>query len=499
MKFLLDLSDRLRFIYDPKEINKIITKTSRKYFKSDRCYYGEIDGDKMVVRMDSIEEGFKSEVGEYDWVLYPSYRALVDRGKPIVVDNVYLNGPVEKGLKEVFTKQKIIFYIMVPVIKKGKTLGLFIISQAKPREWTESEINLAKDIAGNLSLIDSKYSETTEIASCNKNLNKFWDKVEFYNMDGTPRSRKDIGILRALKGEKFMGEGMVKYKKTGKTMYREFRASPIRNDKKEILGAVVISMDIAQRIKAREALIESERISRQLWKELKKTDELRLNFLSSLSHELRNPLAAIKMGLEVMEKIEDEKEEVEIRGMLKRQTEQLTRLVNDLLDITRITQNKFKLKTQDLDLSQLLRQVIRDNSLSFSTKSIEIKKNISRDRLLVKGDPIRLRQVVENILHNALKFTPRNGKVYIKLKKRKKDKTVVISIKDNGAGMSQELIKNIFKPYVQAKNKLGKSSAGLGIGLPIVKDIVDRHKGHIEVKSQGEGKGTEFIIYLPSI
>lgn len=439
MKFLLDLSDRLRFIYDPKEINKIITKTSRKYFKSDRCYYGEIDGDKMVVRMDSIEEGFKSEVGEYDWVLYPSYRALVDRGKPIVVDNVYLNGPVEKGLKEVFTKQKIIFYIMVPVIKKGKTLGLFIISQAKPREWTESEINLAKDIAGNLSLIDSKYSETTEIASCNKNLNKFWDKVEFYNMDGTPRSRKDIGILRALKGEKFMGEGMVKYKKTGKTMYREFRASPIRNDKKEILGAVVISMDIAQRIKAREALIESERISRQLWKELKKTDELRLNFLSSLSHELRNPLAAIKMGLEVMEKIEDEKEEV------------------------------------------------------------EIKKNISRDRLLVKGDPIRLRQVVENILHNALKFTPRNGKVYIKLKKRKKDKTVVISIKDNGAGMSQELIKNIFKPYVQAKNKLGKSSAGLGIGLPIVKDIVDRHKGHIEVKSQGEGKGTEFIIYLPSI
>lgn len=230
--------------------------------------------------------------------------------------------------------------------------------------------------------------------------------------------------------------------------------------------------------------------------ELKKADRNKDEFISVLSHELRNPLATIVAGMSLIRFSDSNEVTRSTTEILDRQIKQLTRLVDDLLDLTRINNNKIILKKENVSLNTLLGNTIDDLMPLFREKNIDVAFEAS-DFISIVIDPIRIKQIVENLLYNALNYTDSYGKVTVRIKMNSKE--AVISVKDTGIGLSPELIPRIFDPFVQADQTLARPYSGLGLGLAIVKNITELHGGGVCVYSDGLGKGSEFFIHLPVV
>ncbi len=220
-----------------------------------------------------------------------------------------------------------------------------------------------------------------------------------------------------------------------------------------------------------------------------------LQVLSNLSHELRNPIATIASGLELLEFAAEKEKFEKTRNILIRQVEQLDHLVEDLLDLSRISNDKIRLKKESFHLNQLVNWTVEDHSIRYKEKGISLQMVEKKEDIYINGDPQRLRQVIENLLHNAFKFTNRGGSVALSVDRQENE--VMISIKDTGIGIPANMIPLLFDPFVQAEAAPEQNSSGLGLGLSISKEIIELHGGRIEAHSEGPGKGSEFVIRLP--
>ncbi len=249
---------------------------------------------------------------------------------------------------------------------------------------------------------------------------------------------------------------------------------------------------------AEKALQQSEQRALALVEDLKKIDYQKNQFLNSLSHELRNPLASMMMSLSLI-KLADPASAQVVRAMeiFERQTIQLSRLVDDLMEVTRITQNKIKLKIELVELNNLVLTTVKDYKQMFVEKGVSLKVKNNSQPLYVLADSTRLIQIIENLLYNALKFTNVGGEVQVMVSKDEGQGEAVLKVNDNGIGIKQELLEDLFLPFVQADISLDHSSGGIGLGLAIVKGMVDLHGGKVSAKSDGLGKGAQFIIQLP--
>lgn len=259
---------------------------------------------------------------------------------------------------------------------------------------------------------------------------------------------------------------------------------------------------VLQNLTARKAAIEQLRQSEEralaLVGKLQRADENKNRFLSTLSHELRNPLAAISMGLSLLERAAPGSDQCQkARDVLNRQTAQLAHLIDDLLDVTRVTANKIKLKKTHVELTEIVKRALADYQATFDEKGILIQTEFPQQPLCLDADPVRLTQVIGNLLHNALKFTEQGGKVLISVAEDDNQSTAVIRIKDTGVGIEPELLSELFQPFIQADNSLSRTQGGLGLGLSIVRGMVELHGGQVEAISEGKGKGAQFIIRLP--
>lgn len=243
---------------------------------------------------------------------------------------------------------------------------------------------------------------------------------------------------------------------------------------------------------------ESEERALALVAELQEADNNKTRFISILSHELRNPLAAIALSLSLIEQTDfDPVRSRRAWEIISRQTQQLTRMVDDLLDVTRINENKITLKMEPVELTGLVRRTLDDLQASFQQKGVTLHGEQPEQPIHLVADPVRLTQVLENLLHNSLKFTHTGDEVKVQVCLRRNRSTVQIRVRDTGTGIEAELLNRLFEPFTQADRSLARSQGGLGLGLAIARGIVERHKGRIEVNSAGKGKGTEFIITLP--
>ena len=246
-----------------------------------------------------------------------------------------------------------------------------------------------------------------------------------------------------------------------------------------------------ERIRALEALHKSK-------EKLRKENENKNNFISMISHELRNPLAVITAGISLLQQTDDKLQAERVMGMMKRQGDQLCKLVDDLLDMTRIAQNRFQLDKKNIDLRVLAINATGDMAAAFEKKGICFTVKIEKKSIPIYADPVRITQSIGNLLHNASKFTPQGGTVLFSL--RREGDEAVIEVRDNGIGVEQELLSHLFKPFTQVDNSsYNQSSGSLGLGLSIVKGIVDMHKGSVIANSEGLGKGTLFTVQLPII
>ena len=252
------------------------------------------------------------------------------------------------------------------------------------------------------------------------------------------------------------------------------------------------------RSRAEEALRDAERRLREANAELLEADRRKTQFLGVLSHELRNPLAPIKSGLHVLDHAAPGGDQARrAQAVITRQVDQLTRLVDDLLDVTRITRDKVQLQRQRLELNDVARRTIEDHRGLFEKAAISIELEPASAPVLVDADWNRLAQVIGNLLQNAAKFTPPGGRVTVALSNDEQAGRAILRVSDTGVGMSGEMLERAFQPFVQADATLDRSKGGLGLGLALVKGLVELHGGGVAARSAGPGLGSEFVIWLP--
>jgi PAS domain S-box-containing protein len=221
-------------------------------------------------------------------------------------------------------------------------------------------------------------------------------------------------------------------------------------------------------------------------------------FLAILSHELRNPLTPIANGLYILERAAPDGEQAKrAREVIERQVHHMTRLIDDLLDVTRITRGKIRLHQEPVELNGLLRRSSEDHREHFRRAGIELEVQLLREPLVVHGDATRIAQVVGNVLQNAAKFTPSGGRVVLSLGQENPNEATIV-VQDTGAGMTEETLSRVFEPFVQAEHTIDRSGGGLGLGLALARGIVNLHGGSIEARSEGPGLGSAFLVRLPA-
>jgi signal transduction histidine kinase/ActR/RegA family two-component response regulator len=227
-------------------------------------------------------------------------------------------------------------------------------------------------------------------------------------------------------------------------------------------------------------------------------DRRRNEFLGVLSHELRNTLGPLRNGLYILEHAEEGTEQTRrARAVLSRQLDQLSRLVDDLLDVTRISRNKLSLRKQRLDLNEFLWCTLDDFRSAYDEAGVRLEFVAAPSAVWVHADAQRLAQIIGNLLHNAVKFTAAGGLVRVQVSADPNQTSASIHVMDSGLGFTPETASRIFEPFEQAVVSVGSTRGGLGLGLALVKGLTERHGGTVEVRSEGLGRGAEFVVRLP--
>ena len=235
---------------------------------------------------------------------------------------------------------------------------------------------------------------------------------------------------------------------------------------------------------------------RQLAADLSEANRRKTEFLAVLAHELRNPLAPIRNGLQILKLIADAPPSmVKAREMMDRQLTHLVSLVDDLLDVARITQGKFELKIQTLELGPVVTAAVESSAPWMEIGQHELTVQLPDEPLLLEADPTRLTQVFCNLLNNAAKFTPPGGRVSLRV--RRDGGHAVIVVQDSGIGLSGDSINSVFDMFSQVAGRRDDTRAGLGIGLSLVRSLIELHGGAVSVDSPGEGQGSVFEVRLP--
>ncbi len=227
-------------------------------------------------------------------------------------------------------------------------------------------------------------------------------------------------------------------------------------------------------------------------------DQHKNEFLAVLSHELRNPLAPIRNSLFLLDRAAPDSEQARrAREIIGRQVDQMSRLVDDLLDVTRISHRKIQLQRAPLDLNDVVRSTVEDHRSLLDGKGIALETSLAPEELPIEGDRARLAQIVGNLLHNAAKYTPAGQLVRVETKAIPARSRVGIRIVDTGVGIEPTVLARLFEPFMQAGATLDRSQGGLGLGLALVKGLVELHGGEVCAHSDGFGKGAELIVELP--
>lgn len=292
-------------------------------------------------------------------------------------------------------------------------------------------------------------------------------------------------------GETIQHYETVRVRKDGTCVPVWLSISPVKNAQGAIIGGSIIARDITERKQAEQSL-------RDFTQQLETADKRKDEFLAMLAHELRNPLTPIlNASVLLSRKLGQQPELRSHLAMLDRQAHQLTRLVDDLLDISRISRGRITLEHRPLEFGEVVAQAIESvEPLMFEKRHrfIVIK---AESQLYVRGDRTRLVQSVGNLLHNAVKYTDTGGNITLAV--LESSTHITLEVHDSGAGISPELMPHVFDLFVQSERTLDRSQGGLGIGLSVVKSLIGLHGGSVEARSAGLGQGATFTIHLPRI
>jgi len=270
-----------------------------------------------------------------------------------------------------------------------------------------------------------------------------------------------------------------------------YKVITLKNDRGETEAFATVSQDVTERRRLADDL-------RKLAGDLSEADRRKDEFLATLAHELRNPLAPLRNMLEILKRVGREGEPArQAIDTMDRQLGQMVRLVDDLLDLERITHNRLELRNARIELAPVIHQAVQTARTLAESSGHEMQVIVPAEPIYLHADAVRLTQVFGNLLNNACKYTEPGGK--IRLTAERQGGEAVVSVRDTGTGIPPDKLDSIFDMFAQVDRPLERSRGGLGIGLTLVKQLVHMHGGSIEARSPGEGKGSEFIVRLPTI
>jgi PAS domain S-box-containing protein len=307
-----------------------------------------------------------------------------------------------------------------------------------------------------------------------------------WHPDGREFASADFPLVRALRGDVVTGAEVRFRRADGRTAVVRANAAPIRDENGAIVAAVTAYYDISEQKQLEQIMLAARA-------EAETANRTKDEFLAMLGHELRNPLAPILTALHLMQLrgVGAEKE----RTIIDRQVKHLARLVDDLLDVSRITSGKIALKKERVELGAVVARAIEMASPLLEKRGIDLVLSLPAVGLPVEADPARLAQVVCNLFTNAAKYSEQRGNVWVT--GRQEADQVVLTVRDSGIGIAPEMLPRIFDWFVQERQALDRSQGGLGLGLAIVRSLVALHGGTVSVASGGKAQGSEFTVRLP--
>jgi PAS domain S-box-containing protein len=315
--------------------------------------------------------------------------------------------------------------------------------------------------------------------------------VVFNIVNEETRETVENPALRALREGRIVGlaNHTVLLSKKGVEWPIDDSAAPIRAKSGKVRGAILVFREIRERKRQEDELREQALA-------LAEADRQKDEFLATLAHELRNPLSPISNAVQLWPLVEDNREELtKLRGIVERQVQQMTRLVDDLLDLSRISRGQIQIRRQQVDLAAVIDAAVESVQPIVDERGHRLLVDLPAEPIRVDVDVARLTQVFGNILNNAAKYSDNSGTIQVTV--RRDQQSAIVSIRDNGPGIPAHMLDEIFEMFRQVDRTLERSHGGLGIGLTLVKRIVAAHGGVVVAKSDGPGQGSEFVVSLP--
>ncbi|MGE3547544.1 MAG: ATP-binding protein, partial [Kofleriaceae bacterium] len=527
--FSLELSDALRPLADPREVQQQAARLLRRQLDTDWAYYAELDPETSVaiIDRDQARDGVPSLIGRHALEQFPGIVAALRAGDQLAIEDLMTSAMATEEGRRRYRTIGVRAVAAVPVMKNGIAISAIVAIDRKPRVWTEAQLALIEATAERTwAAVERARAEATlrqteqrlQLALDASNMGTFvWHIAEnrkepdarmaqlfgfapgaspqvlaaaihpddrararaaldrAIDRNGTGTLREDIRVMRPDGSEHWLAI-------TAQTVFEGDARDPVR--------LVGIASDVTERK-------HTEAILREREERLRDSDRRKDEFLAVLSHELRNPLAPVRTGLEIIRLAGNSPAAVEqLRAMMERQLGHMVRLIDDLLDVSRITSGKIRLQRQTVELSTLLSTAIESARAAIAEKQLALSVDMPAARIVLEVDPTRFIQVVSNVLHNAIKFTEPSGNIAIRAEAT--DDEVVLAVTDSGVGITPSMLPRVFDLFSQDDHSvMQRSNSGLGIGLALARRLVELHGGSIEARSDGHGHGATFEIRVP--
>jgi PAS domain S-box-containing protein len=373
------------------------------------------------------------------------------------------------------------------------------------RTRSEAQARLAAIIESSDDAIVSKTLEGI-ITSWNKGAERIfgWTAAEVIGKSITiiipaDRQNEEPEILRRIgAGERVDHFETIRQTKTGELIDVSVTISPVRNEHGKIIGVSKVARDITLQKRYQRDLLEAKTAADEAREAAEKANKAKDHFLSVLSHELRTPLTPVLAAVSLLERDASVPPEIaEQISMIRRNVETEARLVDDLLDLTRIARGKIRLHYEIVDAHAVLRDAVAMFHAEIEEKGLTVAASLKAKQSFVWADPGRFQQMVLNLLSNAVKFTPEDGTVTVRT--TNENGTIKIEVADTGVGIEPDVLPRLFQPFEQGESAVIRKFGGLGLGLSIVKSLVEMHKASISAASDGRGKGSIFTLRLETV
>ncbi len=533
--FRVSLADALRPLADPVEIQATASRVLGEYLGANRVAYFEVRGADYVVERDYVYKA-AALAGNYSIDSFgPKLLAAYRTGRAVFASDVQADPNLSADQRSAYAAIEIGAYIGIPLVKEGEFVAGLAVHTSGSRAWTPNEVSLAEEVAERTwaaverarteaALRDSENRfrmaiESAQLGTWDWNLianQLIWDEgckamfglppeaessieVFFAGLHPDDRERLEQVVQWTL-NPKSSGKYDVEYRTIGiqdrveRWIAARGQAYFDAADNPQRFVGTVLNITEQKRIEAeREQLLVREQAAREA---ADRANRIKDEFLAVLSHELRSPLNPILGWTQLLQNGKlSEAQRAEALKIIERNANLQTRLIEDLLDISRIMQGKLSLTAAPVSLTFVIYAAVETVRLAAEAKNIAIALDLDSEIAPISGDAARLQQVMWNLLTNAVKFTLNSGQVTIEL--RQLDGLAQIQVIDTGKGINPQFLPHVFEYFWQEDGSTTRKFGGLGLGLAIVRQIVEMHGGRITAESQGENQGATFIIQLP--